>query len=336
MSIEEAVDFVYHHLNHVINSCVPTYSMFNSSYPAWFSKELVSVIKTKRKAHFLYKHSYSYSDYLIFTNLRSKCKALHLKCWNSYVVKTENVVNDNANIFWSSVNSLKGTKPPSHIFYNDRFYNDDSVIANCFADFFEFVYMTSNYAPKEIECEHDLNITNIDISIGEVFDHLNLLNLKSGPGIDGIPPVFFKSCKYIMSRILWILFNKSLVTDNFPIFWKRCTVTPIFKGGDRALVSNYRPISKQNIMPKILENVIADKLSLLFKNVLTNEQYGFMMGRSNSINLFLYHDYLNSAIENGSQVDAIYTDFRKAFDSVDHAILLSKLSSFGIGGPLFK
>lgn len=61
-----------------------------------------------------------------------------------------------------------------------------------------------------------------------------------------------------------------------------------------------------------------------------------MMGRSTSTNLLLYHDYLNSAIENGSQIDAIFADFKKAFDNVDQVILLSKLSSFGIRGSLLE
>lgn len=89
-------------------------------------------------------------------------------------------------------------------------------------------------------------------------------------------------------------------------------------------------------MPKIFENIVADKLSSLLKYVIINEQYGFMAGQSVSTNLLLYHICVNLAIEEGSQVDAVYTDFKKAFDSVDHTLLLCKLSAFGIGGSLLK
>jgi len=117
--------------------------------------------------------------------------------------------------------------------------------------------------------------------------------------------MFFRSCNYIMSKILWILFNKSLSVGIFLDPWKVCTVTLTFKGGYKYQISNYRPICKQNIMLKIFENIIADKLSSLFKNVLANEQHGFILGRSTSTNLLLYHNYINTAMEKGIQVDSI-------------------------------
>jgi len=128
----------------------------------------------------------------------------------------------------------------------------------------------------------------------------------------------------------------SLSVGVFPEPWKACIVTPTYKGGNRGLVSNYRPISKQNIMPKIFENIIADKLASLFKNILVVEQHGFMMGRSTTTNLLLYHDYINTALEKKIQVDTIYTDFTKAFDTVNHTILTNKLSSYGVGGSLLN
>lgn len=77
-------------------------------------------------------------------------------------------------------------------------------------------------------------------------------------------------------------------------FQKLSIVTPIFKGGDKTLVSNYRSISKQNIMPKLFENIITIKLSSLFKNILIDEQHGFVAGCSVSTNLFLYlYDFIN-------------------------------------------
>jgi len=83
-------------------------------------------------------------------------------------------------------------------------------------------------------------------------------------------------------------------------------------------------------MSKIFENIIADKLSS-FKNVIANKQHGFMSNRVITTNLLLYHDYLNTTIEKNIQIDAIYTDFTKAFDIVNHSILLNKLLSFGVG-----
>lgn len=118
--------------------------------------------------------------------------------------------------------------------------------------------------------------------------------------------------------------------------WKLSIVTPIFKGGDRSLVANYRPISKQSLLPKLFETVVTNKLALLFKNVIINEQHGFVTGRSTSTNLLISHDFIASALEDGSQIDAVYTDFKKAFDTVDHTILMAKLHRLGIHGSLLK
>lgn len=68
-------------------------------------------------------------------------------------------------------------------------------------------------------------------------------------------------------------------------------------------------------MTKIFENIVADKLASLCKNVIINEQHGFIAGRSTSTNLLIYHDYINSSVESESQINVIYTDFKKAFDS---------------------
>ena len=108
------------------------------------------------------------------------------------------------------------------------------------------------------------------------------------------------------------------------------------KGGNKCDIRNYRPICIQNVMPKLFEGIIACKLSSSFKNILIAEQHGFMPGRSTSTNLLEYQHYLINSIEKERQVDVIYTDFRKAFDSVSHSILLSKLDAFGIRSTAFS
>lgn len=120
----------------------------------------------------------------------------------------------------------------------------------------------------------------------------------------------------------------------FPSEWKLCIVSSIFKNGDRSVVSNYRLICKQNVMAKIFENIVATKLSSLLKNIIIGEQHGFVKGRSVTTNLVLYHDYTCNAVERGEQVYSIYTDVRKAFGSVNHALLAGKLRAMGINGAL--
>lgn len=135
------MDFLYSHLNYVISSFVPMYLKKDSGYPIWFSRELMSLIKAKKKIHYQYKTKNRFSDYLVFTNLSSQCKSVSLKCWNNYIGKSEQAVLNDVKVFWkfiTSVTALDNT--PKYIYQNDSYSSDTSQIANCFADYFESVY----------------------------------------------------------------------------------------------------------------------------------------------------------------------------------------------------
>lgn len=111
---------------------------------------------------------------------------------------------------------------------------------------------------------------------------------------------------------------------------------PIHKSGDKQLLENYRPISKLCIIAKIFESIIYDYLFNEVKNIINVEQHGFMRGRSVETNLFLYTNYLLEQMNAGFQVDAVYTDFSKAFDKIDHSILIRRLADVGVHGSLLR
>lgn len=295
LEVNAAVELLYKHLDHIILTHVPKYPVRGSSYPPWFSRELKNLTWNKKATHRRYKATNCFSDYLAFSGLRTQCNSLASKCLRGYVEVSERAIAGDARSFWGFVNSMRVTKNclPAFICNDDSYSSDSSVIANCFAKFFELVYSVSSVHNCPMLYESVMGLGDMDITIGEIFECMNTIQLHSSPGIDNIPPVFFKSCKFIMSRVLWLIFNKSLSCGIFPEMWKQSIVTPVFKGGDGALVSNYRPISKQNFMPKIFENIIASKLSSLFKNILIEEQHGFVAGRSVLTNLLIYQDFLS-------------------------------------------
>lgn len=100
--------------------------------------------------------------------------------------------------------------------------------------------------------------------------------------------------------------------------------------------NNYRPISKLSSLPKLFEKILEPKLSSLFNNVKINEQHGFRTQKSTSTNLLVYLTNIIGSMEKQKQVDAIYTDLSKAFDTVDHLLLLNKLKDLGIGDTLLS
>lgn len=172
--------------------------------------------------------------------------------------------------------------------------------------------------------------------IDDVHNYLLKLDCNKGAGPDGIPPEFLKNCADLLAHPLHIIFIKSLRLGQFPDHWKKSFLTTIYKSGCRADVANYRGIAILSSMPKLFEKIICDKLQLILSSNLHKEQHGFTKNKSIDSNLLIYSKFIFDAMESNSQVDSIYTDFSKAFDSVDHKILVHKLKILGFSGTFLN
>jgi len=145
-----------------------------------------------------------------------------------------------------------------------------------------------------------------------------------------------KQCIEVLCVPLKILFDKSFSSGHFADRWKVASVTPILKSGPKNNISNYRPITKISNLAKLFERIVAHKLSFLVKAYISTSQNGFVAGRSTTTNLVVFSNYCIHAFDMRSQVDAIYTDFAKAFDKVSHSALLAKLARLGIHSALLN
>ena len=132
------------------------------------------------------------------------------------------------------------------------------------------------------------------------------------------------------------LFTSSITTGKIPSQWCTHCITPIHKAGSKTLVNNYRPISLLCIISKVLERIICNRIINHAMNTFTPSQFGFLPTRSALQQLILFTERLLDAKNNKNDVDVIYMDFRKAFDSVSHNALLSKLHALGISGTLWS
>ena len=162
-----------------------------------------------------------------------------------------------------------------------------------------------------------------------------IIQLKDvGAGIDGVNSKIFKSTyKPILTKLTYF-FNLCLSTGTFPKPLKVAILKPIFKSGDSDCLSNYRPISILPIMSKILEKIIYYQMSdfITKRNILSNCQFGFRRNNSTYMPIMLIQDYITKALENDDLVVGIYLDLTKAFDTVDHEILIKKLHKIGFQG----
>ncbi|RLU23899.1 hypothetical protein DMN91_004107 [Ooceraea biroi] len=141
LSVESAVGLLYSHLDYAASSYVPVCTIRPSTYPRWFTRELIALVKSKRRAHYTFKRTNLFSDYLVFSNARSQCKALSGVVWRDYVGRTENSIPNNINNFWNFINTItnKGSSPP-YVYRDGVHTSDEIATANHFADFFESVY----------------------------------------------------------------------------------------------------------------------------------------------------------------------------------------------------
>ena len=120
-----------------------------------------------------------------------------------------------------------------------------------------------------------------------------------------------------------------------PNDWKLANISAIFKKGDKSLPSNYRPVSLTCVICKVMESIVRDSLMqhLVNNNLISLKQFGFIKGRSTTLQLLNVLNDLTQAWEKNESVDVIYMDFMKAFDKVPHCRLLHKLEAYGIRNP---
>ncbi|KAI5742437.1 hypothetical protein M8J77_007209 [Diaphorina citri] len=170
----------------------------------------------------------------------------------------------------------------------------------------------------------------------EIIKIVNGLQNKTSCGEDDIPMIVIKKVIHPISGPLSFIFNSSFSTSTFPTLFKNAVITPIHKGkGVMTDLNNFRPISLLNNFSKILEKLVAYRISTYLEhhNLLVEQQFGFRHGRSTSDAVAHFLQKLDRILASGQHAIAILCDLTKAFDCVDHALLLSKLPSFGIRGP---
>jgi hypothetical protein len=179
-------------------------------------------------------------------------------------------------------------------------------------------------------CEKSIFIE--DCSIDEVFSIIK--EFENGKSSD-IPIILIKNSAAIIAPLLASLYNCCISDGIFPDVLKVGKVTPIFKKGDAQDIENYRPISTLPIFGKIFEKIIYSRLHkfLSSQDILNDSQFGFRPGHSTVHAIQHSVNIINDSHSTNKHVIGIFIDFSKAFDTLDHKILLEKLSNYGIRGP---
>lgn len=187
------------------------------------------------------------------------------------------------------------------------------------------------------EKENGPNIEDINFTVEDIKTAIDDIPIFSAPGPDKLQAIILKKCKDQLAYPLYIIWRHSLDTGCIPQSLKIQSIIPIFKKkGDKSNPANYRPVSLTSHVLKLFERVMRLKIVKYLEenNLLSDDQHGFRQYRSTVTQLLAHIDNIIQILETSDNADVIYLDFAKAFDKVDHTILLMKIEKLGIKGKI--
>ena len=230
----------------------------------------------------------------------------------------------------------------SEMLVNNELISDPSTIANKFNEFFtnigpslaNKIPVTNIKATQFLKGDYQNSFFFLPVSEPEIIKVISDLKNSHSKRSDIIPVNLVKCCAVELSSILTHLNNESLSNGIFPDILKIAKVVPIFKNGDKKQISNYRPISVLSSFSKIFEKVVSTRLIkyLDANNILHQSQFGFRAKLSTSMALLELVDEISKSIDDKKYTVGVFLDLDKAFDTVNHQILLSKLNHYGVRG----
>jgi len=182
------------------------------------------------------------------------------------------------------------------------------------------------------------SLESFDFSPADIAKAISEISSSSSAGEDGFPAILLKSCCESLAYPIFFVWKTSFSTGVIHKKFLTQMITPVHKKGSKANPENFRPISLTSHIVKIFERIVRDKLiEFLESNDLLNSfQHGFRHGRSCLSELLAHFDEILKHLNEGNDVDVIYLDFAKAFDKVDHKLLLKKLRLLGISGKVYE
>lgn len=311
----------------------------------WMTGEVRKLInkryKLLLKARATPKDSQEWKDYRM---ARNTCTNL-IRITKANYWKNKFIASDSPKTFWSLVKKYNNSNTkPNHIGplkNKTTFVTNDLDKANVMNEFFSSI---GKKIATPIEPDVNMNsyIYRITPSICNVHMSNELLTksfkaaVREGKacGPDNITAKDLKLHPECAIRGLQEVVQCSLASGKFPSDWKISKVTAVYKKGCKSDCSNYRPISLLSIPSKIVEHLICTQLTdhLIKNNLLNEHQWGFRPRRSTEDILLHMTEKWRKALDNGQVVGVLFIDFRKAFDSVSHPILIQKLKACGISG----
>ena len=318
----------------------------NTPRKVWITKGLVKSCKKKSKLFKTSKKTPTPENKAKYRNYRNKLKTVLLAAEKSYYAAQFASYNGNLASIWKLIRRITGStvcdKTTKTFDYLGTQIEDKKEVANRFNNFFTNVGrdLANKIPPSPVTPESYLAGSFSDSMVLfpttdiEIVNIVNEFNSKTSFGCDNIPLAILKGSIAPIAGIVSKLVNCSFEFGFFPMELKIAKVCPIYKAGKKNVFTNYRPISLLTSFSKVYEKAMQTRLMkyLCDKNILSQSQFGFRSGHSAFMALLNMCNQFTKSLDDGRISLAVFIDLQKAFDSLCHKTLLSKLHHYGIRG----
>ena len=316
----------------------------------WISKGILASIKIKNLYYSKYMKCLDPFWYVKYKTYRDKINHLIRISKNIYYKNYFKRFNTNLKKTWSGIKTFlsnhKTAQTSINLQSNGEIITDQKRVADKFNDF--FINIGPDLSKQIPKSDIDFNEflknpsdTNMFLSPTDSIEIESLIqNLDESKSTDiyDTSIKLLKMASSFLSDPISDIINHSFITGIFPDKLKCAYVLPAHKANSKLSVGNYRPISILPIISKIFEKVVSIRLINFLKtnNVIFKHQFGFQSGMSTDLAILDVHSKIIEAFENKKFACCVFLDFAKAFDTVNHKILLKKLEYYGVRGIVLK
>ena len=358
MNVNERTDFILRTYRKLIDKYMPLRKLSRKEkkfhFKPWISKGIKISIKNR---DYMYRKSLrtkltqDVEKYRKYRSILTKVKRLAKNLF--FKNKIERFIDDKRKV-WQTLNVImhrkarKKTKISSLKDQNTgNELTNSQEIANSLNNYFnsvgqkmadKFEYVRANDPMSYITTAPESSVYLKPVTVDEILRLIKDINTRKAPGPDLISGYLLKGTIDSIAPILAKLFNDCIDEGVFPDSLKIAEVIPLHKEGKKDIATNYRPISLLPIISKLFETVISNRLIPFFEkhNILAQNQYGFRKHHSTELAVAEIYNQMLKNMDENKHTCAIFLDLAKAFDSVNHNILIKKAEKYGVRGNALK